>query len=67
MAADGYQWWTDRFRRMKDLFDELRVDHFRALPPTGPSLRVLRLLKTVPGKKGRASICSAPSIKNWAD
>ena len=29
MAADGYQWWTDRFRRMRDLFDELRVDHFR--------------------------------------
>ena len=29
MAADNYQWWTDRFRRMMDLVDEVRVDHFR--------------------------------------
>ena len=29
MARDNYQWWTDRFRRMMDLVDEVRVDHFR--------------------------------------
>ena len=45
MAADGYQWWTDRFRRMKDLFDELRVDHFRgfaaywAVPQGAPTAK----------------------------
>lgn len=27
--ATGYQWWIDRFRRTFDLFDCVRVDHFR--------------------------------------
>jgi 4-alpha-glucanotransferase len=25
----GYRWWTERFRRVFDLFDVVRVDHFR--------------------------------------
>jgi 4-alpha-glucanotransferase len=29
LAADGYRWWTERFRRTFDLFDLVRVDHFR--------------------------------------
>ena len=29
MADAGYQWWIDRFRRTFDLFDAVRVDHFR--------------------------------------
>jgi len=29
MRADGYRWWVDRFRRALDLFDAVRVDHFR--------------------------------------
>jgi 4-alpha-glucanotransferase len=29
MRADGYAWWIARFRRALDLFDALRVDHFR--------------------------------------
>lgn len=27
--ADGYRWWVDRFRRTFDMFDAVRVDHFR--------------------------------------
>lgn len=27
--ADGYRWWVERFRRTFDLFDSVRVDHFR--------------------------------------
>jgi 4-alpha-glucanotransferase len=27
---EGYAWWTERFRRSFELFDVLRVDHFRA-------------------------------------
>lgn len=27
MAADGYQWWIDRFRKMADYFDAYRIDH----------------------------------------
>lgn len=29
IAADGYRWWIERFRRMLDLYDLLRIDHFR--------------------------------------
>lgn len=29
-AADGYKWWVQRFRRSLDVYDETRVDHFRA-------------------------------------
>ena len=27
MAADGYQWWIDRFKKMSDYFDAYRIDH----------------------------------------
>jgi 4-alpha-glucanotransferase len=29
LRADGYAWWTERFRRTFELFDLVRVDHFR--------------------------------------
>ncbi|MFL5953715.1 MAG: 4-alpha-glucanotransferase [Gaiellaceae bacterium] len=29
MRADGYRWWTERFRRAFELVDLTRVDHFR--------------------------------------
>ncbi|HEV7148161.1 MAG TPA: 4-alpha-glucanotransferase [Pedococcus sp.] len=29
LEADGYRWWTERLRRTFDLFDLVRVDHFR--------------------------------------
>jgi 4-alpha-glucanotransferase len=29
LRADGYRWWTERFRRTFELFDLVRVDHFR--------------------------------------
>lgn len=29
LEKDGYSWWVDRFRQMFDLFDAIRVDHFR--------------------------------------
>jgi 4-alpha-glucanotransferase len=29
LAADGYRWWTERLRRTFELFDLVRVDHFR--------------------------------------
>ena len=27
---EGYAWWTERFRRTFELFDVVRIDHFRA-------------------------------------
>jgi 4-alpha-glucanotransferase len=29
MAADGYAWWQRRIARQRDLFDLVRIDHFR--------------------------------------
>ncbi len=29
MEHNGYQWWIDRFRSLFELFDTVRVDHFR--------------------------------------
>jgi len=29
LAAEGYRWWLDRFRAVLDLFDLIRLDHFR--------------------------------------
>ncbi len=29
MRAEGYQWWIDRFRRMFEQVDIVRIDHFR--------------------------------------
>ncbi len=31
MKADGYTWWKDRIRFMCELFDGVRIDHFRGL------------------------------------
>jgi 4-alpha-glucanotransferase len=31
MRRSGYRWWTERFRRAFELFDVVRVDHFRGL------------------------------------
>lgn len=30
MEANGYAWWRDRLRRMLELVDVVRIDHFRA-------------------------------------
>ena len=29
LEKDNYKWWIERFRQMFDLFDAIRVDHFR--------------------------------------
>ena len=29
LAKDGYGWWMERFQQMFELFDAIRVDHFR--------------------------------------
>ncbi len=31
MAKDGYRWWRERISFMAELFDGMRIDHFRAL------------------------------------
>lgn len=31
MKADGYKWWQDRISFMLEIFDGIRIDHFRAI------------------------------------
>ena len=31
MKKDGYLWWTERLKRALDLYDIIRIDHFRGL------------------------------------
>lgn len=31
MAADGYRWWIDRIKKAAQLYDIVRIDHFRGL------------------------------------
>ncbi len=31
MEKNGYKWWTDRIKHMTDMFDGIRIDHFRGL------------------------------------
>ena len=31
MEKDGYKWWSDRIKHMSDLFDAVRIDHFRGI------------------------------------
>ena len=30
MEDDGFAWWIQRIKRALDLYDEFRIDHFRA-------------------------------------
>lgn len=45
MSADGYAWWRRRIARQRDLFDLVRIDHFRAfaaawhVPAEAPTAR----------------------------
>ncbi|MDE2958176.1 MAG: 4-alpha-glucanotransferase [Bacteroidota bacterium] len=51
MAADGYRWWVKRLRRALDLFDIVRLDHFRGfagyweIPAAQPTAEVGRWVK----------------------
>ena len=49
MRADGYRWWIERLRRMFDLVDLARVDHFRGFVsywavPSGSTTAAARTL-----------------------
>lgn len=45
MAADGYDWWRRRIARQRELFDLVRIDHFRGfeaawhIPADAPTAR----------------------------
>lgn len=52
MEEDGYKWWLDRISFMLELFDGLRIDHFRAMESywsVEPDAKTAKLGKWMPG------------------
>lgn len=54
LKADGYQWWVRRIRKNMELYDLLRLDHFRAFAdywevPAGETTAINGEWKTGPG------------------
>ena len=60
MKKDGYRWWMDRLGACFKLFDAVRIDHFRAFPPTGPCPPKQRPPKKGSGSTARRRISSTP-------
>ena len=64
MAADGFAWWRRRIARQRELFDLVRIDHFRGFEaawhvPVGRADRPGRAL----GARARAATCSPRSSR----
>ncbi len=61
MAADGYAWWRRRIARQRELFDLVRIDHFRGfeaawhVPVEAPTAREGRWVKA-PGEEILAAL-----------
>jgi 4-alpha-glucanotransferase len=56
MAHDGYRWWVERLRRMFELVDAARVDHFRGFVsywavPTGATTAAAGRWRRGPGRR----------------
>ena len=54
MKADGYLWWLERFKKAAQLYDTIRIDHFRAFDtyyaiPYGEKTAVNGAWETGPG------------------
>ena len=59
-ARTGFAWWLARLERELELFDLLRIDHFRGLVKYWSSRRTRRIRRTAPGAKARESRFSMP-------
>ncbi len=64
MAADGYAWWRRRIARQRELFDLVRIDHFRGfeaawhVPAAAPTAREGTWVKA-PGEEILAALVEA--------
>ena len=66
MEADGFSWWEGRIRAALDMYDVIRLDHFRGFEPIG-RCRSPRLIRpTVRGRRVPASSSSRHSRKSSA-
>ncbi|MEO7350658.1 MAG: 4-alpha-glucanotransferase [Marmoricola sp.] len=64
MAADGFAWWRARIKRQRDLFDLVRIDHFRGfeaawhVPVEAPTAKEGRWVEG-PGREVLAALVDA--------
>ena len=60
LAREGYRWWIERLRRMLDLVDVFRIDHFRGFAAYWAVPATRRRRATATGRPARAPPSSAP-------
>lgn len=61
LAQDGFAWWVERLRRARELFDYVRLDHFRGFEaywelPAGAASAAAGRWRKGPGKKFFAAL-----------
>ena len=54
MAADGFAWWRARIARQRELFDLVRIDHFRGFEAAW------HVPAEAPDREGRVAGCTSP-------
>ena len=59
-ARTGFAWWLARLERELELFDLLRIDHFRGLVKFWELPLDERIRRAASGAKGRGSRSSTP-------
>jgi 4-alpha-glucanotransferase len=72
MAANGYRWWVDRFRRVFDQVDLVRVDHFRGFAahwtvPASETTAMNGRWETAPGREVFAAVKAGLTDRGAAD
>ena len=63
----GYQWWITRLWYCFELYDVVRIDHFRGFDEYFPFPTAVKLRHPATGKKALASSCFVLWSRHWAN
>lgn len=67
MKKDGYTWWTKRIKAMSELYDVVRIDHFRGFDSYYAIPARIRQQEMESGEKVLVWTCSMLWKRNLAD